>query len=81
MNCTQSYIYNSIYGTYVGIQVELCDNQDKSIIKIFIYYHVKDNGFYYHDDSKFLDTTVNYTKHTGILVERDQFQDSKTGIS
>ena len=48
--------------------VELSDNHDKSIIKIFIDYHDKDNGFYYHDNSKFLNTTVNYTKHTGVLV-------------
>ena len=26
--------------------------------------------FYYRDNSNFLDTTVHYTKHTGVLVYR-----------
>ena len=33
-----------------------------------MYYRDKDNSFYYHDNSKFPDTTVNYTKHTRVLV-------------
>ena len=57
----------------------LCNNLDKldydiyhdiyqEFIKIFIHYHDKDNSSYYRDNSKFLDTTVHYTKDAGMIV-------------
>ena len=50
-----------------NVIIELCDNQDKSIIKILIHYHNKDNGFCYRDNSKFPDATVN-TKEANFRI-------------
>ena len=47
-----------------GYLLELCDNVDFEIIN---FNHDKDKS---HDNIKFLDTTVHYTKHPGALVYR-----------
>ena len=43
--------------------VKLCDNLDNNK-----YYRDKDSSFHYRDNSKFLDTTVHYTKHACISI-------------
>ena len=47
------------------LKLKLCDNLDNIYNK---YYRDKDSSFHYCDNSKFLDTTVHYTKHACISI-------------
>ena len=47
-------------------------------IEILNPYQDTDNRFHYHDDSKLLDTTVHYTKHTAVMSCVSNFGITKT---
>ena len=59
-----------MYHAY-GMSIQLTATYTKAAAEIspVIDYHDY-NSFYYQDNSKFLNTTVHYTKHAGTLVYR-----------
>ena len=72
---TYIYAHKTVYMKQFGLQPLNCEVDSLGkLSRYYIHYHDKDNTFLYCDNSKFLDTTVHYTKHTGVLVYRAIFE-------
>ena len=53
---------------YSILKLELCDNLDNKIIELINFIKIKIIVFDYHDNSKFLDITMYYTKNEYISI-------------